>query len=111
MVSGSVLSLVSGNSMSRWNQLSWKWRHMARKSAVFLRTRFLPSTSSSNIIAQWWSSSLISKMKNMASKISILKDIYLENRFICNKLEAILFEEMRRIGLLREIGKYTASLL
>jgi hypothetical protein len=29
------------------------------------------------------------------SKISILKDIYLENRFIYNKLEAILFEEMR----------------
>jgi hypothetical protein len=25
--------------------------------------------------------------------------------------EAILFEEMRRIDLLREIGKYTASLL
>jgi hypothetical protein len=45
------------------------------------------------------------------SKISILKDIYLENRFIYNKLEAILFEEMRRIDLLREIGKYTASLL
>ena len=37
----------------------------------------------------------------MASKISILKDIYLENRFIYNKLEAILFEEMRIIGLLR----------
>jgi hypothetical protein len=36
----------------------------------------------------------------MASKISILKDIYFENRFIYNKLEAILFEEMRRIGLL-----------
>jgi hypothetical protein len=34
----------------------------------------------------------------MASKISILKDIYLENRFIFNKLEAIVFEEMRRIG-------------
>jgi hypothetical protein len=47
----------------------------------------------------------------MASKISILKDIYLENGFIYNKLEAILFEEMRRIGLLREIVKYTASLL
>jgi hypothetical protein len=31
------------------------------------------------------------------SKISILKDIYLENRFIYNKLEAILFEEMRRL--------------
>jgi hypothetical protein len=45
------------------------------------------------------------------SKISILKDIYLENRFIYNKFEAILFEEMRRIDLLREIGKYTASLL
>ena len=30
---------------------------------------------------------------------------------IYNKLEAILFEEMRRIGLLREIVKYTASLL
>ena len=27
------------------------------------------------------------------SKISVLKDIYLENRFIHNKLEAILFEE------------------
>jgi hypothetical protein len=27
------------------------------------------------------------------SKISILKDIYLENCFIHNKLEAILFEE------------------
>jgi hypothetical protein len=47
----------------------------------------------------------------MASKISILKDICLENRFIYNKLEAILLEEMRRIGLLREIVKYTASLL
>jgi hypothetical protein len=45
------------------------------------------------------------------SKISILKDIYLENRFIYNKLEAILFEEMRRIDLLWEIVKYTASLL
>jgi hypothetical protein len=28
-----------------------------------------------------------------------------------NKLEAILFEEMRRIDLLREIVKYTASFL
>jgi hypothetical protein len=45
------------------------------------------------------------------SKISVLKDIYLENRFIYNKLEAILFEEMRRIDLLWEIVKYTASLL
>ena len=45
------------------------------------------------------------------SKISVLKDIYLENRFIHNKLEAILFEEMRRIDLLWEIVKYTASLL
>jgi hypothetical protein len=45
------------------------------------------------------------------SKISILKDIYLENRFIYNKLEAILFEEMRIIYLLWEIVKYTASLL
>ena len=44
------------------------------------------------------------------SKISILKDIYLENRFIYNKLEAILFEEMR-IDLLWEIVKYTASFL
>ena len=43
------------------------------------------------------------------SKISILKDIYLENRFIHNKLESILFEI--RIDLLREIVKYTASLL
>jgi hypothetical protein len=41
------------------------------------------------------------------SKISIFKDIYLENRFIYNKLEAILFEEMRRIDLLWEIVKYT----
>jgi hypothetical protein len=32
----------------------------------------------------------------------------LENRFIYNKLEAILFEEMRRIDLLWEIVKYTA---
>jgi hypothetical protein len=39
------------------------------------------------------------------SKISILKDIYLENRFIYNKLEEILFEEMRRIDLLWEIVK------
>jgi hypothetical protein len=31
----------------------------------------------------------------MASKISILKDIYLENRFIYKKLE-----EMRRIGFI-----------
>jgi hypothetical protein len=45
------------------------------------------------------------------SKISILKDIYLGNRFIYNKLEAILFAEMRRIDLLWEIVKYTASLL
>ena len=43
--------------------------------------------------------------------ISILKDIYLENRFTYNKLEAILFEEMRRIDLLWEIVKYTASFL
>jgi hypothetical protein len=64
-----------------------------------------------------WSSSLISKIWLIAncrsgmSKISILKDIYLENRFIYNKLEAILFEEMRRIDLLWEIVKYTANLL
>jgi hypothetical protein len=45
------------------------------------------------------------------SKISILKDIYLENRFTHNKLEAILFEEMRRIDLLWEIVKDTANLL
>jgi hypothetical protein len=35
IVAGSELSLVSGNSMSWRNQLSWKWRHMARKSARF----------------------------------------------------------------------------
>jgi hypothetical protein len=63
-----------------------------------------------------WSSSLISKIWLIAcrsgiSKISILKDIYLENRFIYNKLEAILFEEMRTIDLLWEIVKYMASLL
>jgi hypothetical protein len=63
-----------------------------------------------------WSSSLISQIWLIAcrsgiSKISILKDIYLENRFIYNKLEAILYEEMRRIDLLWEIVKYTASLL
>jgi hypothetical protein len=63
-----------------------------------------------------WSSSLISKIWLIAcrsgiSKISILKHIYLENRFIYNKLEAILFEEMRRIDLLWEIVKYTASFL
>jgi hypothetical protein len=63
-----------------------------------------------------WSSSLISKLWLIAcrrgrGKISVLKDIYLENRFIHNKLEAILFEEMRRIDLLWEIVKYTASLL
>jgi hypothetical protein len=63
-----------------------------------------------------WSSSLISKIWLIAcrsgiSKISVLKDIYLENRFIYNKFEAILFEEMRRIDLLWEIVKYTASLL
>jgi hypothetical protein len=45
------------------------------------------------------------------SKILILKDIYLEDRFIQNKLEAILLEEIRRIDLLWEIVKYTASLL
>jgi hypothetical protein len=61
-------------------------------------------------------SSLISKIWLIAwrsgiSKISILKDIYLENRFIHNKLEAILFEEMRRIDILWEMVKYTASLL
>jgi hypothetical protein len=60
--------------------------------------------------------SLISKIwlfacRSGISKISILKDIYLENRFIYNKLEAILFEEMRRIDLLREVVKYTATLL
>jgi hypothetical protein len=49
---------------------------------------------------------ILTYLKNLASKISILKDIYFENRFIYNKLEAILFEEMRRIGLLLEIGKY-----
>ena len=54
---------------------------------------------------------ILTYLKNMASKISILKDIYFENRFIYNKLEAILFEEMRRIGLLREIVKYTESFL
>jgi hypothetical protein len=63
-----------------------------------------------------WSSSLISKIWLIAcrsgiSKISVLKDIYLENLFIHNKLEEILFEEMRRIDLLWEIVKYTASLL
>jgi hypothetical protein len=63
-----------------------------------------------------WSSSLISKIWLIAcrsgmSNISILKGIYLENRFIYNKLEAILFEEMRRIDLLWEIVKYTASFL
>jgi hypothetical protein len=62
-----------------------------------------------------WSSSLISKIWLIAcrsgmSKISVLKDIYLENRFIYNKLEAILVEEMKRIDLLWEIVKYTASL-
>jgi hypothetical protein len=62
------------------------------------------------------SSSLISKIWLIAcrsgiSKISVLKDIYLENRFIHNKLEGILFEEMRRIDLLWEIMKYMASLL
>jgi hypothetical protein len=45
------------------------------------------------------------------SKILILKDIYLEDRFIQNKLEAIFLEEIRRIYLLWEIVKYTASLL
>jgi hypothetical protein len=64
-----------------------------------------------------WSFSLISKKlvvclcRSGISKISILKDIYLENRFIYNKLEAILFEEMRRIDLQWEIVKHTASLL
>jgi hypothetical protein len=58
-----------------------------------------------------WSSSLISKIWLIAcrsgiSKISILKDIYLENRFVYNKLEAILFEEMRRIDLLWEIARH-----
>ena len=33
IVAGSELSLVSGNSMSWRNQLSWKWRHMARKDS------------------------------------------------------------------------------
>jgi hypothetical protein len=45
------------------------------------------------------------------SKISVLKDIYLENHFIYNKLKAILFEEMRRIDILWVIVKYTASFL
>ena len=39
------------------------------------------------------------------------RHIDLENRFIYNKLEAMLFEEMRRIDLLWEIVKYTASFL
>jgi hypothetical protein len=41
------------------------------------------------------------------------RNIDLENRFIYNKLEAILFEEMRRIDLLClwEIVKWRASLL
>jgi hypothetical protein len=56
-----------------------------------------------------WLSSLISKIWLIAcrsgiSKISILKDIYLENRFLYNKLEANLFEEMRRIDLLFTMG-------
>jgi hypothetical protein len=46
----------------------------------------------------------------MASKISILKDIYFENRFIYNKLEAILFEKLEEL-VYQEIVKYTASLL
>jgi hypothetical protein len=50
-------------------------------------------------------------LRSGISKISILKDIYLESRFIYKKLEAILFEEMRRIYLLWEIVKYTASFL
>jgi hypothetical protein len=66
-----------------------------------------------------WSSSLISKIWLIAgrsgiSKISILKDILTYIWKIVsyyNKLEAILFEEMRRIDLLWEIVKYTASLL
>jgi hypothetical protein len=59
-----------------------------------------------------WPSSLISKIwLNACRSGIILKDIYLENRFIFHKLEAILFEEMRRIDLLWEIVKYTASLL
>jgi hypothetical protein len=63
-----------------------------------------------------WPCSLISKIWLIAcrsgiSKISVLKDIYLENRFIYNKFEAILFEEMRTIDLLWEIVKYTASML
>ena len=67
-------------------------------------------------ILSGWSSSLISKIWLIAcrsgmSKISILKDIYLENRFIHNKLQAIMFEEIRRIDLLWEIVKYTVSLL
>jgi hypothetical protein len=40
IAAGSELSLVSGNFMSRRNQLSWEWRHMARKSAMFLATLF-----------------------------------------------------------------------
>jgi hypothetical protein len=40
IAAGSELSLVSGNFMSRRNQLSWKWRHVARKSAMFLATLF-----------------------------------------------------------------------
>jgi hypothetical protein len=39
IAAGSELSLVSGNFSWR-NQLSWKWRHMARKSAMFLATLF-----------------------------------------------------------------------
>jgi hypothetical protein len=54
---------------------------------------------------------LLIACRSWISKISILKDIYLENRFIYNKVEAILSEEMRRIDLLWEIVKYTASLL
>jgi hypothetical protein len=43
--------------------------------------------------------------------VRVLKFEVLEIRFIHNKLEAILFEEMRRIDLLWEVVKYKASLL
>ena len=88
-----------------------KRKHL--RSLKFINNRVRDQRST---ILSGWSSSLISKIWLIAcrsgiSKISILKDIYFENRLIYNKLEAVLFEEMRRIDLLWEIVKYTASLL
>jgi hypothetical protein len=130
---GSELSLVSGNYyenkvsvVMEMASFSLKIRHVFADTSLTERSIGagppviiqLSGLYSVPTILSGWSSSLISKIWLIAcrsgiSKISILKDIYLENRFIY-KLEAILFEEMRRIDLTtgnREIyGKFSLNI-